>query len=616
MISRRQLGWLAVLWLLNVCTAQEDATCDSENGVCKADPSESCGLYLAPSTIPNAGLGVFTTRPLKRKSVVQPAGEVNIPIVDQHWHMGNKEFFWPLKDYYWIGSVMGMAQESVDDDVEAYCPGYDSTLNCNLALINVGKTIPQWDTAGLHRWKDPGAGAITYYHNGTHPVTADIPAGGELFKFYGDDWFTGREDKFGLIPLREDYTEAEILVKKLVDIGLPSEVRDNFWEMVISTFPWESRTINALPSAKDLDLVAEEGIKAVHYPKASRDVHFLEANGRCLDNMLPGPSTIKQAGRGAFADRFLPEGTIITGSPLSVVIDRSYLYMYGSKFTSKGKEVRNTDDLIGHQLMLNYCMGHPESNLLLCPYGTFVNYINHNQTQANVKIQWTENGIIAQNDTYFDLEVHEMEGKYKTSLAIDYVALRDIEKGEELFLDYGDEFEEAWNRHVENWTPPKDSEHYLDADSYNRALKEDAVLRTAEEQKVAPYPSNLELHCHAGLKSERWPKQFGRKGQAFKWTINKKGHPCEILSRRLHKDGYFVYRVRMEYQDDSDDGENESTTTLYREDVPRTAILFVDTPYSTDMHLKGAFRHEIGIPDDIFPERWRNREREPVDTSE
>jgi hypothetical protein len=35
------------------------------------------------------------------------------------------------------------------------------------------------------------------------------------------------------------------------------------------------------------------------------------------------------------------------------------------------------------------------------------------------------------------------------------------------------------------------------------------------------------------------------------------------------------------------------------------AYRMVDKPYSTDMWMEGAFRHPIGIPDDIFPDAWR-----------
>ena len=37
--------------------------------------------------------------------------------------------------------------------------------------------------------------------------------------------------------------------------------------------------------------------------------------------------------------------------------------------------------------------------------------------------------------------------------------------------------------------------------------------------------------------------------------------------------------------------------------VPRQAIYFTDLPYSTDQHLKYAFRHWMGGIDD-FPQAW------------
>jgi hypothetical protein len=83
---------------------------------------------------------------------------------------------------------MGMHQESSNSHryVTAFAPGLDAAINCNLALINVDKEYPIYDTAGLHRSKDPGAGAITPYSNCSTSVIAHVPAGGELFKYYGD----------------------------------------------------------------------------------------------------------------------------------------------------------------------------------------------------------------------------------------------------------------------------------------------------------------------------------------------------------------------------------------------------------------------------------------------
>jgi hypothetical protein len=45
---------------------------------------------LALSTIPNAGLGVFTTRPLQEGDTVGTPGDVCISILDLKWHMGGR----------------------------------------------------------------------------------------------------------------------------------------------------------------------------------------------------------------------------------------------------------------------------------------------------------------------------------------------------------------------------------------------------------------------------------------------------------------------------------------------------------------------------------------------
>mmetsp|Transcript_2939 Transcript_2939/g.3359 ORF Transcript_2939/g.3359 Transcript_2939/m.3359 type:complete len:209 (+) Transcript_2939:3-629(+) len=40
--------------------------------------------------------------------------------------------------------------------------------------------------------------------------------------------------------------------------------------------------------------------------------------------------------------------------------------------------------------------------------------------------------------------------------------------------------------------------------------------------------------------------------------------------------------------------------------VLRDYIKFADLPYTTDLHMMGTFRQPAGIPDDIFPDAWRN----------
>ncbi len=49
----------------------------------------------------------------------------------------------------------------------------------------------------------------------------------------------------------------------------------------------------------------------------------------------------------------------------------------------------------------------------------------------------------------------------------------------------------------------------------------------------------------------------------------------------------------------------DNTEFLVVEGLPRDAITFTDFIYSTDMHLKNAFRHEMMMNDTLFPRKWR-----------
>jgi hypothetical protein len=146
-----------------------------------------CDLYIAESTIPNAGLGIFTSVK-KEKGKTVGNGDTCLPLIDIYWNNDN-DFFYPFVDYVWDGTTMGMEQEVEKTDIDAYWPGLDCAVNCNLALINVAKAFPDYDEAGMHRTKHPGTGAFTPYHKGTTEVVRSIPPGGELFKFYGDSWY-------------------------------------------------------------------------------------------------------------------------------------------------------------------------------------------------------------------------------------------------------------------------------------------------------------------------------------------------------------------------------------------------------------------------------------------
>ena len=177
-------------------------------------PPFECDLYMAPSTIPGAGLGIFTAVPREPGEVLNgdSMGDVLIPVVDVQYHLTHnrnpKDTVQITMDYVWHGAELGMARESAhgefsakfSDGVTAFAPGLDAAINCHLALLNVDKGYPVHSTLGLHRSRDPGAGAFSPYHNCTTIATASIPAGGELYVRW-----CGHVDKHGVGRRVQDF---------------------------------------------------------------------------------------------------------------------------------------------------------------------------------------------------------------------------------------------------------------------------------------------------------------------------------------------------------------------------------------------------------------------------
>jgi len=329
---------------------------------------------------------------------------------------------------------------------------------------------------------------------------------------------------------------------------------------------------------------------------ASRSIEWLNINGRCIDHIVGGLSTIEGAGHGAFTKRNIPKDTIVTGTPLIHFPSRKYFDLYDFQVCEDGRIVRNiTDGPYGQQLLINYCFDHPQSTFVLCPYGSGINYINHNKTRANVKVRWSEDGIMNHRAEWLLKNPKEMIG---TNLAIDYVALRDIVEGEELFLNYGDVWEDKWNEQIEGWEHCDDSypnKDYVSATEYNCLYSKDPIL-TSDEQLLEPYPDNLLIRCHNLLEMNTGENFDGNISMFSDWNDylgDNSGYPCKI-SKRHNSNGSYMVSFNT-----PDNGFKSLSG------VPREAIKFADSPYTTDLHMIGTFRQPAGIPDDIFPDAWR-----------
>lgn len=93
-----------------------------------------CRLYLAESTIPNAGLGIFTGIPLEpNQPIAEP--DLVVPITDVSWNAAEDlDFHFLWTDYSWMPSEVGMDTDMVNGS--ALVIGTGCMPNCNYALIN------------------------------------------------------------------------------------------------------------------------------------------------------------------------------------------------------------------------------------------------------------------------------------------------------------------------------------------------------------------------------------------------------------------------------------------------------------------------------------------------
>lgn len=534
-------------------------------------PAHECKVYLAKSTIPRAGMGLFTAVDLQENDQVG-SSEIVIPITfpQHHWAL------WKVwLNYVWTPSIPNIDVEATS---AAFVPGIGSSLNSHFwdltNLYAVGKA--QYDTAQLHRTHDVGAGAFTPYHKASTNAFRSLTAGSELFSFYGDSFF--RSD------LQLDAQSFQMADNVITDykaflrshLELTDDLKEAIWAELIQDFPAsitnEGSTIFAsLPQRPWADLENEESNTVSLKSKSLTHKHsreWLQDNGFCMDWIEAGQSTLAQAGRGAFATRFIPKGTVIALAPLIHIVDPD-------------KEIVDwSHDLVKKELVRNYSFGHSQTSVLLTPHGAGVGLINHAAKESNVEIRWPSKELPCHSPLFLTLPVSALAGETSIRLSLEYVTSRNVYPGEELFLNYGTEWEAAWDRHVRQWQPQ--TQWFVHPSQVNRH----EPFRTVTELGFDPYPPNLYLTCHASHSvNEDGINVHIYESAEAEWL------PCQVLSRI----GY-TYQVELE-------------TGIVVDEVPHNAIMFNTLPGMSDWALPKAFRHEMVLPDGLIPDVWKDNHR-------
>ena len=114
-----------------------------------------------------------------------------------------------------------------------------------------------------------------------------------------------------------------------------------------------------------------------------------------------------------------------------------------------------------------------------------VNYINHSKDKFNVKVVWPTKEMVAHKPEWLHETVEFLrDTNNKIGLSFDYAALRDIQDGEEILLDYGDDWQHKWDDHVAQWTPPVDADTYVHSTNYHHKVHGDEYSSPATQDSV------------------------------------------------------------------------------------------------------------------------------------
>jgi hypothetical protein len=383
---------------------------------------------------------------------------------------------------------------------------------------------------------------------------------------------------------------------------------NEIWESFIWATPWldTSRSIFAVPKNWDeLRLAKNITLQQLKRNQHSVSLQWLQENGECGDWITVRKSTIRQAGRGAFSKRSFRVGDVVAPIPLIHLPYRDVLDMFELNWdTSTEMYKANWQKKRHTQLLENYCMGHRQSTMLLCPYGTLSNHINHNQTLVNVKLVWADPQKSNHHPEWLNMSVEELNDNENAGLSMNLVATKEIYPDDELFLDYGDEWEKAWWNHVKNYSPGSESAKYKSAEQLNAEV---ITIRTEFELLFNPYPKNVVLGWNLAFKYPRraWIKHWEQNTlDEYMRKEDEYFADVEVLRREVDKNGNTWYTVIP-----LNDGTKEKNPLQPNivQNVPREAFRFFDRAYTSDMLQPWSFRHDIRIPDNLFPLKWRNR---------
>ena len=286
-------------------------------------------------------------------------------------------------------------------------------------------------------------------------------------------------------------------------------------------------------------------------------------------------------------------------------------------------------------LAYNYQYASPNSSVLFFPANTAIT-INHRSQRGwlgpkpNAELRWSRTN--KKSMYYLQRPLEDLKQEHYATMVIDFVALRDIQPGEEITIDYGDEWDDAWTKHVAEFQSPcsksegpcfKSSKMVLEMndDKFNEAyhawsedhftLCKRTSMPSTDDSVIFVVPRTNDTDTTkeiVGVDSDGNEFRWSFRGVEFDHdgfeiaSVYGEWYPCQILRAEKQDNAFDV--VFFTYETSTVG--SEANVLRRNQYLAADDIKYLNKPYRSDMHWDRAFRHEIKIPDEIYPVLWKD----------
>eukprot|EP00978_Attheya_sp_CCMP212_P011326 scaffold27962_cov52-Attheya_sp.AAC.4 len=441
----------------------------SRSGATNEDTAE-CTLYLAPSHASPDHVGIYTGQSLESDSPLSRAPNAALHLL----HLAEKE-----EESEQSGTSRSLLRDMSHSVRQGAGEGTDASHETQtrwLLLAGV-RTLAKSHASGHGNVHMDESSELLPRKGGTVKMrtTRFVPAGMELLLGQGGKHDLRRDQ---VKEEGDDYEQADKIVDQLYQFldkhrDLSPERQEQVLEFITKHVLAAPVDYDDMDDTEDHDTDDEEDQENISQlmPKSVGKLNYVHGNsekgntggtfayrnphlvvpmawlkkyGQCYDgipNTLEwATSKITGAGMGVIAKRYIAQDSWILPMPLLHLPDGiSILHGHASK----------QEEMVAEPLF-NYCFGHEESTVLLCPIGSgYSQYINHgSKDEANVKIVWSKQEWHQTNHLLQSKNLTELAKVQNVgSLVFDLVSTKPIKVGDELLLNYGDSWAQAWEQY-------------------------------------------------------------------------------------------------------------------------------------------------------------------------